>query len=434
MIFDTRRLLWFFVGILLSFNAVLSFAASRCPPDSNFWTSGGGTIWASPDEACAKDPLLAGYKDVKAYEWGVNYYKCSWSAGGQALAYVVLVARCFDGSKPGQDGMCDCDPCKSRAGQSVDDGSIDFGDGANKKLSMNFAARSDDTYVGQSFCSGGCQASVDKEVGSSGIAMGGRYYGSFSAKFTGTSCQPSQPTVTPKTDPGLAPKNSPEYNCISKGMAYGYVNDVVKCVPKDSSKEKETKTSETNKPDGSKVIENKSDNTFCAGGVCTTTTTTTTTEYNSSGNSNGTTTKTESTTKPDPNFVSGSGSGSGKEGQGTECGIAGKPPCAVKVDETDVKTDVSALNDDANNKFNLAYDQITQKLEEVTRPKEWGITWNYSPPEGACSAIKFGGTRFNTTLDICKPLGYVRDLWAYVMYVLTGLYIWRAARDAMNVI
>ena len=82
----------------------------------------------------------------------------------------------------------------------------------------------------------------------------------------------------------------------------------------------------------------------------------------------------------------------------------------------------------------MAYDQITQKFEEVTRPKEWGIIWNYSPPEGACSAIKFGGNRFNTSLDICKPLGYVRDLWAYVMYVMTGLYIWRAARDAMNVI
>lgn len=431
---NIRPLLWFLVGFLLSINAVLSFAAGRCPPDNRFWTTGGGVKWSSPDEACANNPVHSNYINVKAYLVSNDYYKCSQGAYGSALSYVNLVNMCSDDKSPGADGLCDCDPCKSRAGQSVDDGSIDFGDGANKKLSMNFAARSDDNFVGQDFCSGGCQAAVDKEVGSSGITMGGRYYGTFSAKFTGTSCQPTQPPVTPKTDPGLAPKNSPEYNCISQGMAYGYVNDVVKCVPKDSSKEKETKTSETNKPDGSKIVESKSDNTVCASGVCTTTTTTTTTEYNSSGSSTGTTTKTESTTKPDPNFVSGSGSGNGKDGQGTECGIAGKPPCAVKVDETDVKTDVSALNGEANNKFDLAYDQITQKLKEVTRPKEWGITWNYTPPEGACSAIKFGGTRFNTTLDICKPLGYVRDLWAYVMYVLTGLYIWRAARDAMNVI
>lgn len=425
MISNFRLLLWFFVGVGIAFNSVLAFAATQCAPKVEYKYQFSNQVFKGETKAAACSAAglqLVGDSCSKTIN-GSSYY----------AYYLGDSAYCEDGG-PIVNGMCNCDPCKSLKDQAVDDGSIDFGDGSNKKLSMNFAARQDDNYVGQSFCSGGCAAAVDKEVGSSGITMGGRYYGTFSAKHTGSSCTATQPPVTPKTDPGLAPKNSPEYNCISQGMAYGYVNDAVKCVPKTSSKEKETKTSETNKPDGSKVVENKSDNTFCSGGVCTTTTTTTTTEYNSSGTSTGTTTKTESTTKPDPSYKAGSGGSGNGEGQGTECGIPGKPPCAVKVDETDVKTDVSALNDDANNKFDLAYDQITQKLEEVTRPKEWGLTWNYSVPDGACSAIKFGGTRFNTMLDICKPLGYVRDLWAYVMYVLTGLYIWRAARDAMNVI
>lgn len=429
MIRQLRLFRWFIIGFGIAFNSVIAFAATQCAVEVKYVAFVGGVNYygSTKGEVCEKLPNGPWTVGDTCWKYDTPY------TGSWRYVNVNQSAICPDGTSP-VNGMCNCDPCKSLSGQAVDDGSIDFGDGANKKLSMNFAARPDDNYVGQGFCSGGCAAAVDKEVGSSGITMGGRYYGTFSAKHTGSSCTATQPPVTPKTDPGLAPKNSPEYNCISQGMAYGYVNDAVKCVPKSSSKEKETKTSETNKPDGSKVVENKSDNTFCSGGVCNTTTTTTTTEYNSSGTSTGTTTKTESTTKPDPSYRPGTGGSGNGEGQGAECGIAGKPPCAVKVDETDVKTDVSALNDDANNKFNAAYDQISQKLEEVTRPKDWGLTWNYTVPEGACSAIKFGGTRFNTTLDICKPLGYVRDLWAYVMYVLTGLYIWRAARDAMNVI
>lgn len=327
------------------------------------------------------------------------------------------------------------DPCKSKSGQAVDDGSLDFGDGSNKRLSMNFPARSDGDYTGQTFCSGGCKAAVDKEVGSAGMNVGGNYYGQFSARFSGQICDAGQSSASPKTTPALIPKNSPEYDCVSKGMGYGYVGDAVKCVAKTSSKETEQKTSETTKADGSKVKETKTDNTVCSGGVCVTTTTTTTTEYNSSGVATGTSTKTDTTTKPDPNSGLGSGgAGSGKEGQGTECGIAGKPPCGVKVDETDVKTDVSVVNQGALDKISAVYDEVRQKMEQVTRPQNWGVTWVYSPPAGACSVLQYGVRTHQFSIDICKPLGYVRDLWSYVIYVMTGLYIWRSARDAMNIV
>lgn len=69
MIREMRLFLWFVVGVLLSINAVLSFAADRCPPDNKFWTSGGTTKWASPTEACANNPLLSGYVNVSAYEF-----------------------------------------------------------------------------------------------------------------------------------------------------------------------------------------------------------------------------------------------------------------------------------------------------------------------------------------------------------------------------
>lgn len=323
------------------------------------------------------------------------------------------------------------DPCKNKGGQPVDDGSLDFGDGSNKKLSMSFPRRDDDNYVGQTFCSGGCLAAVDKEVGSSGGYFDGKYVGQFSAKFSGQSCGGSSQQVSPKTTPALIPKTTPEYDCVSKGMGYGYVNDTVKCVSQSQTKATEKKTSEVTKADGSKTKETRSDNTVCGNGVCITTTTTITTEYNSSGTEVGSQTKTESTSKPDPNSglgTGGAGTGTGKEGM--SCGGPGQPTCAVKVDETGTPTDDAAMKAQKQ-AFDSALDDVKGKFAEVSGSKNWGVTWGYSPPSGTCSPLQFGAGRFVASLDICKPLGYIRDIWGYVIYVMTGFYIWRSARDAM---
>jgi hypothetical protein len=342
---------------------------------------------------------------------------------------------CPSGYQP--DGPDTCrkqSPCASKGGQAVDDGSLDFGDGSNQKLSMSFTRREDDNYVGQTFCSGGCLAAVDKEVGSSGGYFDGKYVGQFSAKFSGQSCPGGASQVSPKTTPALIPKTTPEYDCVSKGMGYGYVNETVKCVAQSETKATEKKTSEVTKADGSKTKETRSDNTVCGNGVCITTTTIITTEYNSSGTAVGSQTKTESTSKPDPNSglgTGGAGTGTGKDGM--SCGGPGQPVCAVKVDETGTPTDLSSITAQKQ-ALEGAMDEYKNKLNEVIGPKQWGITWNYSLPAGTCTALQFGAGRFVAALDICKPLGYVRDLWSYVIYFLTGLYIWRSARDALNVI
>lgn len=338
-----------------------------------------------------------------------------------------------------QDGPDTCrkqSPCASKGGQSVDDGSLDFGDGANKKLSMAFPRRDDDNYVGQTFCSGGCLAAVDKEVGSSGGYFDGKYVGQFSAKFSGQGCAPAAPQVSPKTTPALIPKTTPEYDCVSKGMGYGYVNETVKCVNPSETKATTKGNSETTKPDGSKTKISTTEKTQCLAGVCYTTTTTITTEYNSSGTVTGTSQKQDTTEKPDPNSGlgtggAGAGTGSGKEGMA--CGGPGQPVCAVKVDETGTPTDMAPITAQKQ-AMESVMDEYKAKLTEVTGPKTWGLTWSYSLPSGACTALQFGAGRLTTSLDICKPLGYVRDLWSYVIYFLTGLYIWRSARDALGVI
>lgn len=448
MIREMRLIVYFVVGLLMSINSVFAFAESV---SANINFMAGSNVARSGGAVCASLGSGAQYADASPYQYAGTWYvgwcsidgnnvaqvksngDCNGIGGELTGTYPSWMCTCPAGTKPSNGTCVKGDPCEAKAGQSLDDGSVDFGDGGNKKLSMSFPDRADSNYTGQSFCSGGCKAVVDKEVGSSGMTVEGYYYGQFSAKFSGLSCESGQAEVSTKTTPALIPKNSPEYDCVSKGMGYGFVNGAVKCVAKTSSKEKETKSSETTKADGSKTKETKTDNTVCTAGVCTTTTTTITTEYNSSGTVTGTSTKTDTVTKADPN--SGLGSGGVKDYQpGTECGVSGKPPCGVKVDETGVSTDVSAMNQTALDKFTAVFDEVRQKMEEVTRPKVWGLTWNYAVPSGSCSVLQYGVRSHQFSLDICKPLGFVRDLWSYVIYVMTGLYIWRSARDAMNVV
>ncbi|MBS0370813.1 MAG: hypothetical protein JSS57_16635 [Proteobacteria bacterium] len=439
MIRELRLILWFVLGMAFSVNAVLAFADGVCGVD-HYEAIWNGKNYKSGSELCSA------YAATVNPTWNVYFYKTNDAGDGQCkssttvLVQVVMKAYCANGSAAttGPTGayQCECPgPCASRGGQSVDDGTIDFGDGANKKLSMSFPARSDDNYVGQTFCSGGCTAAVDREVGSAGMTVDGSYYGQFSAKYSGQSCPTGEAAASPKTTPALIPKNTAEYDCIASGMGYGYVGSTVKCVAKTSSKETETKSTQTTNADGTRTTVNKTDSTVCASGVCTTTTTTTTTQYNSSGTATGTSITSETTTKADPNSGLGTGgAGNGQQQQGAECGIAGKPPCGVKVDETGVESDVAAVDQSAKQKIIAAYDEVKQKMEEVTRPQNWGVTWVYQPPAGACSVLQYGVTAHQFSINVCKPLGYIRDLWSYVIYVMTGLYIWRSARDAMNIV
>ncbi len=423
------------VFFVLALSASASFAGDRYSTESYqnaiAKCTALATTWSTP---CA-------YTAPCPDRW--NGGSCNESASGVAKAAdgvtnvtrsaMVTVNYCSDAFPTWNGSQCVIDdPCKNKGGQSVDDGSLDFGDGSNKKLSMSFTRREDDNYVGQTFCSGGCLAAVDKEVGSSGGYFDGKYVGQFSAKFSGQSCPGGASQASPKTTPALIPKTTPEYDCVSKGMGYGYVNDTVKCVSQSQTKATEKKTSEVTKADGSKTKETRSDNTVCGNGVCITTTTTITTEYNSSGTEVGSQTKTESSSKPDPNSglgTGGVGTGTGKEGMA--CGGPGQPTCAVKVDETGTPTDDAAMKAQKQ-AFDSALDDVKGKFAEVAGSKNWGITWGYSPPSGTCSPLQFGAGRFVATLDICKPLGYIRDIWGYVIYVMTGFYIWRSARDAMS--
>lgn len=196
-------------------------------------------------------------------------------------------------------------PCEGKGGTEVDDGSVGPD---NVKLSLSFPTREDGNYVGQFFCSGGCEASVTREIGSVGIGMGGRYYNTFGAKFDGLECAPPGESVGPGTRPvSLIQKTSKEYDCLAAGKAYGYVNNVVVCTTPSDKSGKSSEVKEKKNPDGTstKTVVEKS--VVCTGeGSCTTTTTTTTTVYNADGTQASTKSETQEETSK----------GQGPEGSG----------------------------------------------------------------------------------------------------------------------
>lgn len=300
-IFMTRN---FIVGFLIAFNAVFAFAQNRCPADNKFWTSGGTTKWASPTEACTNNPLLSGYVNVSAYEWGVNYYKCAQSAAGQALAFVNLVNMCSDGSNPGSDGMCDCpNPCASKAGNYYNNGQYSLSDLAGGDGVFSGSTNTP-SVTPRSFCQDGCSMSTDNLET---LASGSMWFGRGNPKYDGQQCGPGVMPGTAKAKP------SAEYDCVSSGKGFGYVNGSVLCVDAQKTSEKKTQTQSTSKADGTKTDVKTDSAVKCDGTVCVTTITTTTTEYNSSGVQTAQSSQTQSTSKPDPasgNVASGKADGS----------------------------------------------------------------------------------------------------------------------------
>ena len=139
---------------------------------------------------CAYDPDLpecptqknGGYcRESAFFKWKASAGGGEYTASGGSSEYFY----CPDSAPSWNGSACVAqDPCATKGGLAVDDGSVGPD---NTKLSMSFSRREDDNYVGQTFCSGGCKAAVDKEVGSSGGYFDGKYVGQFSAKFSGQS-------------------------------------------------------------------------------------------------------------------------------------------------------------------------------------------------------------------------------------------------------
>lgn len=118
----------------------------------------------------------------------------------------------------------------------------------------------------------------------------------------------------------------------------------------------------------------------------------------------------------------GNGEGEGEDGGG-ECGIPGKPPCAVKVDETGVGDGSSVFNGLNTQVDNLPNNAAFKGAIENIRDRsdlspQW--TWTFQLPTG-CTPFQLGG--YNISIDVCQWQGMIHDIMSMIWAAATVWFL-----------
>lgn len=112
-----------------------------------------------------------------------------------------------------------------------------------------------------------------------------------------------------------------------------------------------------------------------------------------------------------------------------ECGIPGKSPCNVKVDETGTKDkgDLSA----AEAALDAAKAAANKEIEDSAKRTSLPWSWSWALPQGACTPFTFGTDAHPMTVDPCSApgVGLWRSLLSWMLGIMTGLYIWRSVTE-----
>lgn len=316
---SVRLFLWFLLGVGLSAFSVLSFAGERYPTSSDGLS--GEDICKAFTPPPAEPITLTGecYKDdgcpfdqnggVCNHRYSINY---TWAAGSGKKSFDGLWGYCPTAAPFRFNGACHAKPpCEMKAGKFHNNGM--FGDSNLVGGDGAFSGDTTNSKFPDTFCLDSCQATTDNLEG---MGSGATWYGFGNPKFTGASCETSNPSE--KTPANKIPPSTPEYDCVKAGKGYGTFNGNVICTEALKQQENKTNTKTETKTDGSKTQTKTDSQVKCDGSVCTTTTTTTTTEFSSSGTQTGQTTKSESTQKPDPSAGNGP-SGNGTKGDKSFC-------------------------------------------------------------------------------------------------------------------
>lgn len=298
---------YFFVGILLAIVFNIAFADSE--PAKKLYYVGGGAGFETPAAACSNAHSNYSYADSAGYMYSGVYYMGYCQANGNNVAQVKMnqtcegiggnisgtlpnkICECPPGQKPA-NGICvQQDPCQTKAG---------FYDNAGDPQIVQlpgpqgvYTGKAVDGKVPAEICISGCSANPRAGYDYVGAVMkDGTYAVQGNPKYSGASCgdRAKTPDYTPLS------KTTPEYDCLSKGQNFGYVNGVVTCTSKTTPTEAngKTNTTTTSNPDGTKTETKIAQSMSCTGaGSCVTTTTTTTTVINADGSRGGSVTRTD---------------------------------------------------------------------------------------------------------------------------------------------
>lgn len=237
--------------------------------------------------------------------------------------------------------------------------------------------------------------------------------------------------VGPKTTPvKLVQKTSKEYDCLSAGKGYGYVNEMVVCTTPSDKTGKASQTKEAKNPDGTTTKTAVEKSVSCTGaGSCTTTTTTTTTVYNADGSQASTKSETQRETS----------TGQGVEGTGFCKENPTSPMCKTGSFSGSCEAAPSCEGDPiqcATAKSTWETNCKTMKPGEIKEAPDVGtkkIQQNFEHSElgggGSCPAAKvitlFGKSTYFEMTPICEFASGIRPVvillgWIAAGYIVMG--------------
>lgn len=446
-----RRLLWFFVGVLLAAGPMLAFAEDYPRQVTGYATPGTSNFWLTGDQACAALTQHATYPWRYAAHTETQF-KCmrDGPAGGTNTLYGSIRYGCPYGgtynstlkicqsappcpegqTRDAVTGECKAPPCT--AGTSV-----------TTRAWVGYAATQNNVAdwinptIPTTTCDGTCQAAnLTITSGSCTVstALGGPPYPG-SCEFKGTATGQTCTTAT-----GTAADAPPPIACPS-GTYQGSVNGVSGCYGGYQGSES---TTTTTNPDGSTT---KVTTKTAPDGSTTKETTTT--------QPDGTTTRTKETITSTPAAGSGplpgqggtdtgtggggtgsggaggSGAGTGEKGDTEQADFCRDNPKSLMCQEV-LKLDESGTPSSApgvQEGFGAALEAVMQQAQFL-EGMGWlrngiPLVWNpaASLPGGACYAWDFG----HGSIDPCPVADKIRAWWSFVIVFLAGLYAWHRA-------
>lgn len=180
-----------------------------------------------------------------------------------------------------------------------------------------------------------------------------------------------------------------------------------------------TKTTETTQPDGTKTVVKE---------VITASPTSTGTTGGTLGDPGGTGGGTGGGTS------GGAGGGTGEKGETEQADFCRDNPDSLicqdklKIDETGTPEGGDPLKGERD-AISGAWDSAKSTLEGDTwRKSSLPFVWSPSIPSGSCSPWEIYGR----TIDLCDEMAKVRQLWAWVIYMVGALSLWMLGVRAMN--
>ena len=266
-------------------------------------------------------------------------------------------------------------------------------------------------------CSAGCLANVVMNCGTGKLSYdvqvfttpeGGLYRVActWAGKKTGESCNETAAN-------GVNDKNAPPIPCPGTS---GTVNGTAVCL-QDSSSSSSSSSGSSSSGSSSSSGGSSSSSSGSSGGT------------SSGGGSSGGGSSSGGASSGGGSSSGGSSSGSGSSSSGG-CSPGAKD-CPMKIDENGTPNGEKA-GEKANETTKQAFIDQEKNFQEKTKVNDLGFDFGIQLPQGSCSPRDIKVGKFSMSLDICKPLGMLRELWAYAIYVLSALYIWRSATSAVG--